>query len=175
MAGDVGMLAVLMIAACSSQDPLDVLGREAGDAEVSEFQAEILEDGAVTPGEMERAVASYADCLLDLGITTRASYRESDRAYSYEFSTEAADASVLLDGPDGRACKAEYLDDVELAFADRVGPSAEEDAQYYESVARCMREAGFDVTDAKPATLSMWFQTQPVEYQACLDQAAGSG
>ena len=40
----------------------------------SDFQSAILEDDEVTSGEMEFAVASYVDCLGELGVTTEGSF-----------------------------------------------------------------------------------------------------
>jgi hypothetical protein len=159
------MMAALL--ACGS-DPEKAVPRA---VEVSEFQQELLQDGDITFDEMELAVASYADCLSELGITTEADYSLLSRSYSYEFSTESADVESLLESPEGQACKSHYLDDVELVFADQFGPTEQEDAQYYEAVAHCMREAGFDVEDSKPSTLSSWYDREPATYQRCLEQA----
>lgn len=165
----ISLLVLLATAGCAT------FGADGSQPEsaVSAFQQEILEDGEVSFGEMEFAVAAYAECLDELGIQTEAGYDASNGAYEYSFSTEGADVEQLLEGPDGQECKAEYLGMVELVFADQVGPTPEEDAQFYADVASCMREKGYDVAGSNPAALSALFEQHPDEYLGCFDAVAG--
>ena len=149
--------------------------RSFSDETRSPFQAAILADDDVSFDEMEVAVASYAQCLEGLGIQTDAHYSDANRAYEYRFSTESADVEQLLEGPYGQACKSKYLNEVELAFADQVGPTALEDAAYYERVAACMREQGYDVEDTKPDTLARWADKEPNAYNGCLEHVSAPG
>jgi len=142
-----------------------------GAGDVSDFQKLLMHDGEVSLGEMNLAVAAYAECLSGLGISTEAEYSEGNGSFVYEFSSQSADVALMLDGPEGQECKALYIDDVELVFADEMGPTPEEDAQFYEGIAQCLRDAGFDVEASDPSTLSMWWQREPSTYQGCFDSA----
>ncbi len=165
---------VLIVAAVLLSGCAESTGNKATPAAgVSTFQAEILEDGDVSLGEMELAVAAYSDCLVVLGITTEAAFDDVDNVWSYRFSTLSEDVEMLLNSAEGLACKAEYLSQVELMFADQVGPSPEEDAQFYTDIVGCMREKGHDVENSDPSTLSAWFDKQPDDYLACFNEVAG--
>ncbi len=139
----------------------------------SDFQSAILEDDEVTSGEMELAVASYVDCLGELGVTTEARLDQSQGAYTYRFTSDVVNVGEVLEGESGTLCHDNFLDKVELRFADNFA-NPDTEAQLYASVAECLRVRGYPVEDSDPATLSVWVSQAPTDYDACFDEALDS-
>ncbi len=140
----------------------------------SDFQSAILEDDEVTSGEMEFAVVSYVDCLGELGVTTEAHLDQSQGAYTYRFTSDVVNVGEVLEGESGTSCHENFLDKVELRFADNFVPNPDTEAQLYASVAECLRVRGYPVEDSDPATLSIWVSQAPTDYDACFDEALNS-
>lgn len=168
------LLLCLLATACSGDAAEPGSGAVAGDEAASGFQADILEDGEVTFGEFEAAVAAYSSCLEELGVAVEAEYSDTNESFDYTFTLPGGDVGAALEAPEAVACHEEYVSRVELVWADQVGPSAEEDRAFYEAIAACMRAQGFEVADAEPQTLGFWFEQQPDEYDVCFDEAVAA-
>lgn len=159
----------LLVIACSGET--GDAGEAAAGGVVSDFQADILEDGEVTFGEFESAVGAYSACLEELGIAVEAEYSDTNESFDYAFSLPGGDVGAALDTPEAVECHDQYVSRVELVWADQVGPTAEEERAFYEAIAECMRAQGFEVADAEPQTLGFWSDQQPDEYSACFEEA----
>ena len=166
----VGLVAAVaaIAVACGGSMPSEELSA------TSDFQSAILEDGEVTSAEMEFAVASYVDCLGELGVATEAQFDQSQGTYTYRFTSDVVNVGEVLEGASGTSCHENFLDQVELGFADNFAPNPDTETQLYASVAECLRVRGYPVEDSDPATLSIWVSQAPDDYDACFEEALDS-
>jgi len=166
----VGTLVVVLLslvaASCASGSTPSLERRGSSNGVVSDFQAELLQDG-LTFGEMEFAADEYVRCIERLGIEGEVQYDQSQEVFAYTFRAEDRDVQAVIESEDGAACESEYIGVVQFVWADEVGITPEEDARFYEGVAQCLRSRGFDVPDSEPSTLSYWVKTEPDTYNEC--------
>lgn len=144
------------------------------DLEMSAFQREILDDGELTYGEMEYAAESYANCVARQGVSAEVEFDEQSRSFGYRVYSDTGDVPKVMESEETRLCEQEFISELELFWADQVGPSEAEDQAFYDEVAACMRERGFDVADSRPSTLTYWINNEPQEYDSCFEEVVES-
>ena len=139
-------------------------------SELSAFQRELLGDGELTYGEMEYAAENYATCVARQGVRAEVEYDEQSRSFGYRVYSDTGEVLEVMESKETRLCEQEFISEVELFWADQVGPSQAEDQAFYGEVAACMRDRGFDVADSRPSTLAYWIDAEPREYDSCFDE-----
>ena len=154
---------VLLLSACSTSDaPLT--------------PAEILADGFVSDAEYLGALAAISSCVEATGAEMRV---EFDRNKAACFHLSDPSGSVDLDTVMS-SCIAKHLGRAEFVWADQVGPTAEEDAAFYDAVVSCVEEGlGVEFGTVRPKNLGKGPDTSvtdaaiaadPKLYDACFDR-----
>jgi hypothetical protein len=111
----------------------------------SDFQAEILEDGFVSPSEYERAVLATVECLRDAGVAVAGpAWTVDGRFFLYTFTAEEGDHRALVAND---RCFDEYLSDVQEVHAKQTEPTEEELREAAADYARCLRSEGIAEAD----------------------------
>ncbi len=147
---------VLVVAACSGTPP-------AADSEfppwleslvasTTDFQKEILSDGAVTIDELEKAILANVQCQVENGVEIRdfvfdplGGGYEMAVVWGADLPGDAARDAVDAIQAD---CEAEYSIAVENVFGFQNQSTPEELSVELARTAQCMREKGFDVPES---------------------------
>ncbi len=140
----------------------------------SDFQREILSDGVVTLEEMAGAAQAYVDCVSEPGdLVGSATFDSVQETFVYRFAAidDESDPSEILARPVNVDCDRSFKSEVELVWADQTGPTPAEEERFYESVAGCMADKGYEVTGASPRELDRLIQQSPEDYRACFAEA----
>jgi hypothetical protein len=135
-------------------------------ATASDFQREFMKDGSVSFGDYETAATALVACLRREGIDAEDPKLESDRTFSFVFNDGSRAEQIF------QACRTEHYDAIELAWADLVSPTKEEDRAYYEELAECISAEGFTTTP-EPNSLENAYRQNPDLYQRCASALSG--
>ncbi|RZI95947.1 MAG: hypothetical protein EOO67_01500 [Microbacterium sp.] len=146
-------MASIVIATCGSCQSLPPEKAELDVAALaatsSAFQAAILEDGVVTPGEYESAVLAERACVIaaggSAGEITETGNNELGFTYTVEAETEQARAAAEIET---EACLDEHMSEVGTVWAYQQLLSPEQLDEMRPRVAACLRGVGIGVSDA---------------------------
>ncbi|HHQ49614.1 MAG TPA: hypothetical protein ENK19_12125 [Acidobacteria bacterium] len=154
--------------------------------DLPEFQARIVADGEVSFAEYEEAVLATVRCLRARGVEVIGPYLESeagrygrpvftvgprDPSRFYLWSLTSPTEEGIEDAErQNAACRAEYLDAVEVLYTWLNEPSEEEWADWYRRLEACLKANGVEVPAGDRSTLSSF----AVEHRdlGCPDAAA---
>jgi hypothetical protein len=146
---------VLVVAACSgtptAADSEFPPWLESLVASTTEFQKEILSDGAVTIDELEKAILANVQCQVENGVEIRdfvfdplGGGYEMAVVWGADLPGDAAQDAVDAIQAD---CEAEYSIAVENVFGFQNQSTPEELSVELARTAQCMREKGFEVPE----------------------------
>jgi len=142
---------VLFLTSCSSAEsptetaPLDVQ-KIAADA--SEYQAQLLEDGVVSPEEYEQATLAHRQCVAESGAKPGEIYTILDNQLTFDWEVEAPDtAAVEKISAVADACFTEFKDAVGAVWAEQNLLSPAEREALKPQVIECLNADGFEIAD----------------------------
>lgn len=113
--------------------------------QATEFQQEILADGAVTFDEYERATLAAADCFTGAGIEFTGPELQPDGfTLNFAFSTEGFSERAM------DSCSEEWVGAVSRVWTEQHVPSESERPQVTRQFAECLEAAGVDLGPLGP-------------------------
>ncbi len=146
------VVAGLVGTGCSSEEGESAVGETMFGLPVSEYQREVLADGAVTEAEFEAAAVAHRECVLARGVDVGPLERHPDGVY-WTFSFALQPGEDPATGPGITAfheCEDEYISILTMwKYNEAIPVGAERDAAWRELLA-CLEEfgvSGVSVTD----------------------------
>ncbi len=136
---------------------------------VSEFQANILNEGELTFSGYEKAMLATTECIREGGhkVADLELLDETFYAFSVEGSGPEVDAIV-------GTCEAEFSGEIQKVWANQNAAEPENESAFYQSVADCLRENGMEISDSSPGALAAAQATDEALYLSCFDAALTS-
>lgn len=117
-------------------------------AETTDFQAEIIGDGEVTPAEYEKALLAWQACVGDAGATPGEIYAIGNEELTFDFEITAPNEKAMQDIQDeANLCLPQYFTEVSAVWAFQKLLTPAERARMEPAVVACLQEAGFDLAD----------------------------
>lgn len=115
--------------------------------QLSDFEAEILQDGRVSEGEYEKAVLATMQCLDDKGIPhSDPVWSEDGRFPQWDYTVGPwPDADELAEL--GGQCESEFLDDVAIVWSLQHEETEAQQEARRSAFLSCLREAGVEAPD----------------------------
>ncbi|MGN8552199.1 UNVERIFIED_CONTAM: hypothetical protein OHV15_06420 [Microbacterium sp. SLM126] len=142
------VLASALLTSCAPQErdevpPLDI---EEILASTTEFQADLLKDGTVSPSEYERGLLAQRECVIAAGATPTELYATGNEELTFDYEITAADeAQLALVEEAAGLCLEEYFVDVGRVWAHQQLLTAGERDELQPKVISCLTEAGIEV------------------------------
>ena len=168
----VGVVALVVVAAsCAGGASPPSISSSAA----TTFEQELLADGVVTDAEMERAAFAFEECVRALGIEAKVDIDPEGAGTVTVALSAASEEAVDSVRPQIDTCRAQYLEAAEEAWLLARAPSAREEAEFYGTIAACLRQQGIEVPETDPVTLGRLSDAYPEQYATCLDAALSEG
>jgi len=137
------------------------------DQEATEAQRIYLEDGVVSPAEREAAFLAMVTCLNDNGVEVTDYTLRNDG----ETIQTTSDLEDDVEEQIVKECRAEEYQVVAIVFREQNAPSAQDETEWLQQAADCMREQGVEPPDN--ATLDDLLAVDPLVAGRCYDTARG--
>ncbi|MGN8027796.1 hypothetical protein [Microbacterium sp. 22242] len=146
-----GVLAVVVgIAGCASDEAQQKTLNIASIAKnTTAFQAEILQDGKVTPAEYESAVLAYRTCVQDAGAEPGeiSEFGNNELGFTYTI-TAAGETQRKAIEAETEQCLKDNLEDIGKVWSYQNLLSPKELDRQRPEVAACLRSVGIDINDS---------------------------